>query len=100
MSAPLISPSRAAEAHAPEPRVHLSRLAQTFSSRTPTFRAATVVQYNRSRYEGIIVDPNTIERNVTHQFVGFAATGFGKVGLTLSTLSLLVGGLLVSICSR
>jgi hypothetical protein len=46
------------------------------------------------------MDPDAIERNVAHQFVGFAATGFGKVGLTLSTLGLLVGGLLVSICSR
>ncbi|MEA2574358.1 MAG: hypothetical protein QOH93_1656 [Chloroflexia bacterium] len=42
----------------------------------------------------------SLEYNVTHHFVGFAATGFGKVGLTLSTVGLLVGGLLVSLCSR
>ncbi len=46
------------------------------------------------------MDHETFEQNVTHHFVGFAATGFGKIGLTLSTLSLLVGGLLVSLCSR
>ncbi len=46
------------------------------------------------------MDRESIEHNVPHQIIGFAATGLGKVALTLSTLSLLVGGLLVSICSR
>ncbi|HEX8231068.1 MAG TPA: hypothetical protein VF826_17405 [Chloroflexia bacterium] len=46
------------------------------------------------------MDHETIEQNFTHHFVGFAASGFGKVGLTLSTLGLLVGGLLVSLCAR
>ena len=46
------------------------------------------------------MDQHSIDRNVPYQLVGFAATGLGKVALTLSTLSLLVGGLLVSVCSR
>ena len=46
------------------------------------------------------MDQQSFEHNVPHQLVGFAATGLGKVALTLSTLSLLVGGLLVSVCSR
>ncbi len=37
MSAPLITPSRAAGAHSPDFRAHVLRLAQTFSSRTFTF---------------------------------------------------------------
>ena len=46
------------------------------------------------------MDQHSFEHNVPQQIVTFAATGLGKVALTLSTLSLLVGGLLVSVCSR
>ncbi|HEY0068737.1 MAG TPA: hypothetical protein VGE04_02070 [Chloroflexia bacterium] len=46
------------------------------------------------------MDRESIEHHMPYQIIGFAATGLGKVVLTLSTLSLLVGGLLVSICSR
>jgi hypothetical protein len=46
------------------------------------------------------MDPTSIEENVTQQFTGFAPSGFDKVALTLGTLGLLFGGLLVAICSR
>lgn len=100
MSAPLISPSRAAGAYMLDFRVHLLRLTQTFSSRTLTSIIDSVVPLRRTRSEGIIMDRESIEHQVPYQIIGFAATGLGKVALTLSTLSLLVGGLLVSICSK
>ena len=100
MSAPLISPSRAAGAYTLDLRVHLPRPAQTFSSRTLTYFQDSIVLHRRTPQEGNSMDQHSIDHNVPYQLVGFAATGLGKVALTLSTLSLLVGGLLVSVCSR
>lgn len=99
MSAPLISPSGAAGAYTLDLRVHLPRPAQAFSSRTLTHFKDSVLPHRRTPQEGNIMD-HSYEHNVPQQLVGFAATGLGKVALTLSTLSLLVGGLLVSVCSR